>query len=159
MTQRVAAGYGIVERTATMNAAPPMIVTPATIRYSTDEIFQDEQVVMSFVARRELTSGSTTLETNDYKAPGAQRLAAGVTGVNQGDVDDYEIYDYLGAHGFSDNDCGEQLARFRSEALATHSKYFSGVSDCWRSEPGRYVQIAIDQAQRACTCPNSAFKK
>ena len=74
-----------------MNAAPLMIVTPATIRYSTDEIFQDEQVVMSFVARRELTSGSTTLETNDYKAPGAQRLVVGVTGVNQGDVDDYEI--------------------------------------------------------------------
>lgn len=142
-----------------MIAAPLMIVTPDTIRYSTDEIFQDEQVFTSFVARRQLTSGSTTLKTNEYKAPGTQRLVDGVTGVNQGDVDNHEIYDYLGAHGFPDSDRGEQLARFRLEAPATHSKYFSGVSDCWRIEPARYVQITMDQAQHACACPDSAFKK
>ncbi|MDN7853881.1 type VI secretion system tip protein TssI/VgrG [Burkholderia seminalis] len=121
--------------------AQPIPGRSAALRYSTDEILDDEQVITSFAARRQLTSGSATLKTVDYKAPGARRQAQDDTGINQGDVENYEVYDYLGAHGFPDSDRGEQLARFRTEALAAHSKIFVGKSYCRRLTLDRYVQI------------------
>lgn len=127
--------------TDTSTNAQPISGRSPMLRYSTDEILDDEQVVTSFVARRQLTSGSTMLKTADYKAPAARRLVERDTGINQGEVDNYEVYDYLGAHGFPDSDRGEQLARFRTEALAAHSKFFVGSTHCRRIEPDRYVQI------------------
>ncbi|MCA3775156.1 MAG: type VI secretion system tip protein VgrG, partial [Cutibacterium sp.] len=121
--------------------AQPIPGRSAALRYSTDEILDDEQVITSFAARRQLTSGSTTLKTVDYKAPGARRQAQDDTGINQGDVENYEVYDYLGAHGFADSERGEQLARFRTEALAAHSKIFVGKSYCRRLTLDRYIQI------------------
>ncbi|MGS0892895.1 type VI secretion system tip protein TssI/VgrG [Burkholderia stagnalis] len=121
--------------------AKPIPGRSAALRYSTDEILDDEQAVKSFTARRQLTSGSTTLKTVDYKSPGARRQAQDDTGVNQGDVENYEVYDYLGSHGFPDSDRGEQLVRLRTEALAAHSKIFVGKSYCRRLMLDRYIQI------------------
>lgn len=121
--------------------AKPIAGRTASLRYSTDEILDDEQVITAFAARRQLTSGSTTLKTVDYKAPAAQRQVQDDTGINQGDVENYEVYDYLGAHGFPDSSRGEQLARFRSEALAAHSKIFVGKSYCRRLTLGHYIQV------------------
>ncbi|WP_063895559.1 type VI secretion system tip protein TssI/VgrG [Burkholderia ubonensis] len=133
-------GHKLIISDTSVSAKPIPGRTPS-LRYSADEILDDEQVITSFAARRQLTSGSTTLKTVDYKAPGARRQAEDNTGINQGEVDNYEVYDYLGAHGFQDSDRGEQLARFRTEALAAHSKIFVGESNCRRLTLDHYMQI------------------
>lgn len=121
--------------------AKPIDGSSALLPYSKGESLDDVDVVTSFQASRQLASSSVSLKTFDYKVPGARRLASSSTQVDQGQVPAYEIYDYLGPHGFPDSDRGEELARFRSEALAAHSKIFTGASTSRRLMPARYFQL------------------
>lgn len=142
--------HTLVVTDSSINVGPIAGHSPV-LRYSTDEILESNQVVTSFVSRRRFSSGSVALKTGDYKAPSARRYVERDTAVDQGEVDNYEIYDYLGAHGFPDSDRGEQLARFRTEALAAHSKIFVGKSHYRRLGLERYFQLDThydhDQAQ------------
>ncbi|WP_431820154.1 type VI secretion system Vgr family protein [Burkholderia sp. F1] len=111
------------------------------LQYSKGEAFDDLAVVTSFQASRQLESGSVGLKTFDYKAPHARRFVSGGTEVKQGEVPSYEVYDYLGEHGFADSDRGEELARFRTQALAAHSKVFVGTTTSRRLTPCRYFEL------------------
>uniref|UniRef100_UPI003BEF4BDB type VI secretion system tip protein TssI/VgrG n=1 Tax=Burkholderia arboris TaxID=488730 RepID=UPI003BEF4BDB len=133
-------GHALIVTDSSVHAEPISGRSPA-LRYSVDELLEDEQVVTAFDAQRRLGSNSVALKTKDYKAPGARRATERDADIQQGDVDDYEIYDYLGAHGFPDADRGEQLARFRTEALKAHSKWFEGKSNSRRLAVSRYVQV------------------
>ncbi|MFP6562278.1 type VI secretion system tip protein VgrG [Paraburkholderia sp. B3] len=111
------------------------------LRYATGEMFDEENVVTQFRADRKLESGRVSLKTADYKAPAARRYVSGDTLTNQGDVEKYEIYDYLGAHGFDSTDRGEELMRFRLEALEAEGKVFIGASNCRTLTAGRTFQL------------------
>lgn len=112
-----------------------------TLRYSADEVLDDEAIVSQFAAHRQLTSSTVSLKTFDYKVPGARRYVSGDTKTEQGNVDSYEVYDYVGLHGFDSTDRGEELARFRLEALAAGSKAFTGAGNCRTLAPGRYFEL------------------
>jgi type VI secretion system secreted protein VgrG len=111
------------------SAAKP-IDGESVLRYATGEMFDEENVVTQFRADRRLESGRISLKTADYKVPNAKRLVSGDTVTNQGDVARYEVYDYLGAHGFDSSDRGEELMRFRLESLEAEGKVFIGASNC-----------------------------
>lgn len=122
-------------------AAKPIDGTSPNLEYSKGEARDDLAIVTTFSARRQLESNKVGVKTYDYKAPGARRFVSGNTGVDQGDVPTYEIYDYVGEHGFPNSDRGEELARFRTQALAAHSKIFVGTTTSRRMMPARYFQL------------------
>lgn len=121
--------------------AKPIDGPSASLQYTKGEALDNQAIIASFQASRQLESGSVGLKTFDYKAPLARRFVSGGTDVNQGDVPSYEVYDYLGEHGFADSDRGEELARFRTQALAAHSKIFVGTSNSRRLSPCRYFEL------------------
>jgi type VI secretion system secreted protein VgrG len=127
--------------TDTSIAAKPIDGPSPSLQYSKGEAMDSLAVITSFQALRHLESDSVGLKTFDYKAPHARRLSSGGTEANQGDVPSYEIYDYLGEHGFADSDRGEELTRFRTQALAAHSKIFAGTTTSRRLSPCRYFQL------------------
>ncbi|RQP36512.1 type VI secretion system Vgr family protein [Burkholderia ubonensis] len=122
-------------------AAKPIDGRSPVLQYTKGEPLDSLAVVTSFQASRQLESASVGLKTFDYKAPHARRYVSGGTEVNQGEVPAYEVYDYLGEHGFADSDRGEALTRFRTQALAAHSKVFVGVTTSRRLSPGRYFEL------------------
>ena len=121
--------------------AKPIDGPSAQMPYSQDETMDDIDVITSLQSSRQLASSSSALKSRDYKVPGARRSALSTAKIKQGDVPVYQIYDYLGEHAYPDSERGQQLARFRTEALAAGSKVFSGTSTSRRLAPMRYVQI------------------
>ncbi|WP_257818632.1 type VI secretion system Vgr family protein [Burkholderia glumae] len=111
------------------------------LQYTKDEVLDDLAVITTFQASRQLESTHVGLKTFDYKVPHARRYVSGGTEVDQGDVPSYEVYDYLGEHGFPDSDRGEALTRFRTQALAAHSKIFIGTSTSRRLSPCLYFEL------------------
>ncbi|WP_175721199.1 type VI secretion system Vgr family protein [Burkholderia anthina] len=122
-------------------AAKPIDGRSSVLQYTKDEALDNLAVVTSFQASRQLESNSVGLKTFDYKVPHARRFVSGGTEVNQGEVPSYEVYDYLGEHGFADSDRGEELTRFRTQALAANSKVFVGTSTSRRLSPCRYFEL------------------
>lgn len=122
-------------------AAKPIDGRSPVLQYTKDEALDNLAVVTSFQASRQLESNSVGLKTFDYKVPHARRFVSGGTEVNQGEVPSYEVYDYLGEHGFADSDRGEELTRFRTQALAANSKVFVGTSTSRRLSPCRYFEL------------------
>ncbi|WP_118184417.1 type VI secretion system Vgr family protein [Paraburkholderia phosphatilytica] len=127
--------------TDSSTGARPIDGQSPSLPYSTGESLDDIDVITSFQARRQLESDNVSLKTADYKVPGARRLESANTQVDQGNVPSYEIYDYLGPQGFPDSNRGNELARFRTEALAANSKIFVGTSTSRRLMPTRYIQV------------------
>ncbi|MBO1853350.1 type VI secretion system tip protein VgrG [Burkholderia cenocepacia] len=121
--------------------AKPIDGRSPSLQYNQGEAMDNLAVITSFQAQRQLAPDTVGLKTFDYKIPHARRFVSGGTEVNQGDVPSYEIYDYLGEHGFADSDRGEELARFRTEALAAHSKTFVGVTTGRLMMPCRYFEL------------------
>jgi len=133
-------GHKLIVTDSSVTAKPIDGRSPS-IPYLQGEALDDRDVVTSFQASRQLESDKVALKTFDYKAPGARRSVSNSTQVDQGDVASFEVYDYLGAHGFADSDRGEELARFRTEALAAHSKVFTGATTSRRLMPARYFEL------------------
>ncbi|WP_038764934.1 type VI secretion system tip protein VgrG [Burkholderia pseudomallei] len=115
---------------------------PPSLRYASGEILEDEAVVTQWAAQRQLMSGAVSMKAYDYKVPAARRYVSGEADFNQGEVERYEIYDYVGLHGFDSTDRGEELARFRLESLAASGKTFSGTSTGRTLASGRYFELS-----------------
>ncbi|MBY4767619.1 type VI secretion system Vgr family protein [Burkholderia ambifaria] len=122
-------------------AAKPISARSPVLQYTKGEALDNLAVITSFQASRQLESTHVGLKTFDYKVPHARRYVSGGTEVDQGDVPSYEVYDYLGEHGFPDSDRGEALTRFRTQALAAHSKIFIGTSTSRRLSPCLYFEL------------------
>ena len=133
-------GHTLIVTDSSTNAKP-IDGLSASLPYSQDEILDDVDVITSFHGSRQLESGTIALKTADYKVPGARRSAVQRASIEQGDVPSYEIYDYLGAHAYPAGARGDELARFRAEALAAGSKVFSGVTTSRRLMPRRYFEL------------------
>ncbi|MBR8313422.1 type VI secretion system tip protein VgrG [Burkholderia dolosa] len=122
-------------------AAKPIGGRSPVLQYTKGAALDNLAVITTFQASRQLESTHVGLKTFDYKVPHARRYVSGGTEVDQGDVPSYEVYDYLGEHGFPDSDRGEALTRFRTQALAAHSKIFIGTSTSRRLSPCRYFEL------------------
>ncbi|MDR6498860.1 type VI secretion system secreted protein VgrG [Burkholderia ambifaria] len=122
-------------------AAKPIGGRSPVLQYTKGEALDNLAVITTFQASRQLESTHVGLKTFDYKVPHARRYVSGGTEVDQGDVPSYEVYDYLGEHGFPDSDRGEALTRFRTQALAAHSKIFVGTSTSRRLSPCLYFEL------------------
>ncbi|WP_118186156.1 type VI secretion system Vgr family protein [Paraburkholderia phosphatilytica] len=133
-------GHKLIISDTSTNAKPIDGASP-TLTYLQGEATDDLDVVTSFQASRQLSSGSVSLKTADYKVPAARRFASDKTDVQQGSVPSYEVYDYLGAHAFPAGDRGDELATFRAEALAAGSKIFAGSTTSRRLAPMRYFEL------------------
>ena len=127
--------------TDSSTTAKPIDGYSASMPYSAGEILDDVDVITSYQAKREMIPSNIALKGADYKVPNARRYHTSKTDVDQGDVPSYEIYDYVGPQGFPDRDRGYELASFRAEALAAHSKTFFGTSTSRRLMPLRYFQL------------------
>ena len=127
--------------TDTSTNAKPIDGLSASLPYSQDEMLDDVDVITAFHGSRHLAPIVIALKTADYKVPAARRSAVQRAAIEQGDVPSYEIYDYLGAHAYPAGDRGDELARFRAEALAASSKVFSGVTTSRRLMPRRYFEL------------------
>ena len=127
--------------TDSSTTAKPIGGLSASLLYSQDEILDDVDVVTAFHGSRQLESNVSAIKTADYKVPAARRSAVQHASIEQGDVPSYEIYDYLGAHAYPAGDRGNELARFRAEALAAGSKIFSGVTTSRRLMPRHFFEL------------------
>ncbi|MGN6086121.1 type VI secretion system tip protein TssI/VgrG [Trinickia sp.] len=127
--------------TDSSTTAKPIGGLSASLLYSQDEILDDVDVVTAFHGSRHLESNVSAIKTVDYKVPAARRSAVQRASIEQGDVPSYEIYDYLGSHAYPAGDRGNELARFRAEALAAGSKIFSGVTTSRRLMPRHYFEL------------------
>ena len=133
-------GHKLIVADSSTNAKPIEGFSPS-LPYSKGEMLDDVDVVTSLQSKRELMPSSVGLKAVDYKVPNARRYQTSKADIDQGDVPSYEIYDYIGPQGFPDSDRGHELARFRAEALAAHSKVFFGTSTSRRLMPLRYFEI------------------
>jgi type VI secretion system secreted protein VgrG len=133
-------GHKLIVTDMSTNAKP--IDGQVGLRYAAGgETLDDEAVITQWVSQRQLSSDTVSVKTFDYKVPNARRYVSGDTPIDQGDVDHYEVYDYLGLHGFDSTDRGEELARFRLEALAASGKAFSGSTNSRTMAPNRYFEL------------------
>jgi Uncharacterized protein conserved in bacteria len=65
-----------------------------------------------------------------------------VNSVNkQGDVENFEIYDFPGQYTHGTYDEGETLLRLRIEALELRGKKFEGASNCRAMKPGYTFEL------------------
>ncbi|CAB3727537.1 type VI secretion system Vgr family protein [Trinickia soli] len=134
------AGHKLIVTDSSASAKPIDGISPS-MPYSQGEMLDDVDVVTSLQSRRELVPTDVALKGADYKVPNARRYQTSKAEIDQGDVPSYEIYDYVGPQGFPDRDRGHELASFRAEALAAHSKVFLGTSTSRRLMPLRYFEI------------------
>ncbi|MGN6234181.1 MAG: type VI secretion system Vgr family protein [Trinickia sp.] len=133
-------GHKLIVTDSSTSAKPVDGLSPS-MPYSRGEMLDDVDVVTSLQSKRELMPTDVGLKAADYKVPNARRYQTSKAEIDQGDVPSYEIYDYVGPQGFPDRDRGYELANFRAEALAAHSKVFFGTSTSRRLMPLRYLQI------------------
>ncbi|QKZ02401.1 type VI secretion system tip protein TssI/VgrG [Pseudomonas eucalypticola] len=100
------------------------------IRFHSASVTETADSITDWTAQRTLQSGRFSAQTFDYRQP-RNRLPVSMASLNnQGDVDQFEIYDYMGHYTHGDSDQGEILARNRIEAIELQGKTFAGESNC-----------------------------
>ena len=91
-------------------------------------------------AVRELGSGKLTLASFNYKSPRPQ-LAEGNSLNEQGDVDNYELYENSGSYGYPNVRDGELLAQRRMEERDQRTQYFEASGNDRAAQPGRTFKL------------------
>lgn len=100
------------------------------IRFHSASVTETADSITDWTAQRTLQSGRFSAQTFDYRQP-RNRLPVSMASLNnQGDVDQFEIYDYMGHYTHGDRDQGEILVRNRIEAIELQGKTFAGKSNC-----------------------------
>jgi len=108
----------------------PELKAQPQIRFHNTQAIQSKDSIVSWAATRELQSGKVTLKSGNYKSPGAPMMTEMDTVAQQGEVERYEIFDYLGQYGFANADEADQIAKRRLERLEAQGKVFNGRSNC-----------------------------
>ncbi|WP_445380856.1 contractile injection system protein, VgrG/Pvc8 family, partial [Pseudomonas syringae] len=86
--------------------------------------------ITDWQSSRQLQASRISVQTFDYSQP-RNRLPVTINSMNmQGDVENFEIYDYPGQFSHSTYDEGGALLRLRVEALELRGKTFQGSSNC-----------------------------
>ncbi|MNM23310.1 Phage-related baseplate assembly protein [compost metagenome] len=111
------------------------------IRYHTASVTETADSITQWSGNRQLQSGKIAVQTFDYRQP-SNRLPVAMKSLNkQGDVDEFEIYDFPGQYTHGTYDEGETLLRLRVEALELKGKNFHGASNCRAMKPGYTFEL------------------
>ena len=106
------------------------------IRFHTASVTETADSITQWSGNRQLQSGKIAVQTFDYRQP-KNRLPVTMNSLNkQGDVENFEIYDFPGQYTHGTYDEGEALVRLRVEALELKGKSFGGASNCRAMKPG-----------------------
>lgn len=122
-------------------ALPPLPGQPV-IRYHRASVTETEDSITAWSSSRKFQPTRLSLKSYDYKQPGHPQLVQ-LNSINkQGDVGQFEVFEYEGLYGYATVDDGMQKARHRLEAMEVMGKTFSGNSNCRSMEPGYYFELA-----------------
>jgi type VI secretion system secreted protein VgrG len=111
------------------------------IRFHTASVTETADSITQWSGNRQLQSGKIAVQTFDYRQP-KNRLPVTMNSLNkQGDVENFEIYDFPGQYTHGTYDEGEALVRLRVEALELKGKSFSGASNCRAMKPGYTFEL------------------
>ncbi|RAU47870.1 MULTISPECIES: type VI secretion system Vgr family protein [unclassified Pseudomonas] len=111
------------------------------IRFHTASVTETADSITQWSGNRQLQSGKIAVQTFDYRQP-KNRLPVTMNSLNkQGDVENFEIYDFPGQYTHGTYDEGEALVRLRVEALELKGKTFSGASNCRAMKPGYTFEL------------------
>jgi type VI secretion system secreted protein VgrG len=111
------------------------------IRFHTASVTETADSITQWSGNRQLQSGKIAVQTFDYRQP-SNRLPVAMKSLNkQGDVDEFEIYDFPGQYTHGTYDEGETLLRLRVEALELKGKSFHGASNCRAMKPGYTFEL------------------
>ena len=92
-----------------------------------------------------IVSGQVTLGSFDFKRPSPQ--SAGVTSsTEQGDIHQFEVYQYEGLYGFRHAGHGSDIARLRMDAIDVPGKQFQANGNSRAVQPGRWFGLNKDFA-------------
>ena len=119
---------------------PPLERQPV-IRYHSASVTETADSITTWSSSRRLQPTRLTLKSYDYKQPRNPHLVQLDSINQQGEVGQYEMFEYEGLYGYSDLDEGTRKARHRLEAMEVHGKTFNGESNCRAMEPGRHFQL------------------
>ena len=112
-----------------------------TIRYHDTSINETADAIFQWSGHRQLQSGKIAVQTFDYKQPD-HLLPVNLKSLNhQGDVAEYEIYDFPGQYTHGSSADGERMVRHRIEALEVLAKTFAGASNCRAMCPGYTFEL------------------
>ncbi|MFI7884967.1 type VI secretion system tip protein VgrG [Pseudomonas juntendi] len=120
----------------------PQLERQPLIRYHSASVTETSDSITAWSSARRMQPTRLTLKSFDYKQPGNPHLVQ-LNSVNQqGEVGQYEVFEYEGLYGYADADEGMRKARRRLEAMEVDGKTFHGESNCRAMEPGRYFELS-----------------
>ncbi|MFY1030734.1 type VI secretion system tip protein TssI/VgrG [Pseudomonas asiatica] len=120
----------------------PQLERQPLIRYHSASVTETADSITKWSSARRMQPTRLALKSFDYKQPGNPHLVQ-LNSVNQqGEVGQYEVFEYEGLYGYADADEGVRKARRRLEAMEVDGKTFHGESNCRVMEPGYYFELS-----------------
>lgn len=120
----------------------PQLERQPLIRYHSASVTETADSITAWSSARRMQPTRLALKSFDYKQPANPHLVQ-LNSVNQqGEVGQYEVFEYEGLYGYADSDEGLRKARRRLEAIEVDGKTFHGKSNCRAMEPGRYFELS-----------------
>ena len=119
----------------------PQLERQPIIRYHSASVTETADSITAWSSSRRFQPTKLTLKSFDYKQPGNPHLVQLNSLNQQGEVGQYEVFEYEGLYGYADSDEGLRKARYRLEAMEVNGKTFSGESNCRAMEPGHYFEL------------------
>ncbi|WP_422418955.1 type VI secretion system tip protein TssI/VgrG [Pseudomonas sp. GZD-222] len=111
------------------------------IRFHSASVTETADSITQWHATRQLQSGKIAVRTFDYRQP-RNFLPVSMQSLNQqGDVENFEIYDFPGQYTHGTYEDGEVMVRNRIEALELMGKTFYGDSNCRAMKPGYTFEL------------------
>lgn len=120
----------------------PQLPGQPVIRYHRASVTETEDSITAWASSRKFQPTRLALKSFDYKQPGNPHLVQLGSVNQQGDVGQFEVFEYEGLYGYATADDGMQKARHRLEAMEMQGKSFSGDSNCRAMEPGYYFELS-----------------
>jgi len=119
----------------------PQLERQPVIRYHSASVTETADSITAWSSARRFQPTKLTLKSFDYKQPKNPHLVQLNSLNQQGEVGQFEVFEYEGLYGYADTDEGLRKARHRLEAMEVNGKTFSGESNCRAMEPGHYFEL------------------
>jgi type VI secretion system secreted protein VgrG len=132
-------GHRLIVFDDSLNSLP--LPSQPIVRFHTASVTEEYDSITEWSSQRTFHSTRLSLKSFDYKQPKFSNQVQLETVSKQGDVGQYEIFEYEGLYGYSDPQHGEQIARNRLEAMEVQGKTFQGKSNCRAMQPGYYFEL------------------
>lgn len=123
-------------------------VSPQQVEFYRAGTTSQTEASVQWSGLRTLQSTSHSTRTFDYKAPGNSKETSFPTVGNQGDLPQQaEVYEYIGAYAWLENDRGDALTKLKLEEWESRAKRFFGVGGLRNIDVGRWFTLANHPAQ------------